>query len=355
MQPLVSVLCVCYNHENFVKTALESVYYQDYPNIEILIIDDCSTDESVEIIERFVREILLYASTLKENFIRTVFFQKNEKNIGNCKSFNFLFTKSSGKYIIDFSTDDILLDDRISGQVAIFENLSVEYGVIFSNAMLINEKEEFLDPHFPLEKTGVLEVFSQKTTQKVPSGDIYAHILEKYFVCTPTMIMRKTVLDELGGYDETLSYEDFDFWVRSSRKFLYFYQDKITTLKRILKKSHSTKFYDKTYDKQHNPHLKSTLEVCKKAFLLNISEEEHYFLAKNITYHQRQSLLMEDFSLVFDYQDLLETVISNIKITSKKPKNYAKRLVLFCAKYKIRLHFLYKTYLKIKNTLKKMI
>jgi hypothetical protein len=144
-------------------------------------------------------------------------------------------------------------------------------------------------------------------------------------------------LDLLGGYDEDLSYEDFDFWVRSSRNFLYYYQDNITTLKRILKKSHSTAFY--THKK--NPHLQSTLKVCEKAFLLNKTQEEHHFLAQNIKYHQRQALFMEDFELVFAYQNLLEK-INNLE---DNVKNYTQKWVLFCAKFKIKLHFFYKIYL----------
>ncbi len=341
---MVSVLCLCYNHQDFIKKALESVYYQDFEEIEILIIDDFSSDKSVEIIEKFLKEIPLYHQTLPKHFKRTVFFEKNTQNLGNCKSFNILLGKTTGKYIIDFATDDVLLDNRVSSQVKIFENLGEEYGVIFSNAMLINEKGQFLKPHFPIENfskndfpsNNFTDIFSQKTTQKIPFGDIYKHILEKYFVCTPTMMMRKSLLVSLGGYDENLSYEDFDFWVRSSRNFLYFYQDNITTLKRILKKSHSTAFYTQ----KKNPHLQSTLEVCKKAFLLNKTEEEHYFLAKNIQYHQRQALFMEDFDLVFGYQNLLEKINSLEKI-------YTKKWVLFCAKFKIRLHFFYKMYLRL--------
>ncbi len=90
------------------------------------------------------------------------------------------------------------------------------------------------------------------------------------------MMSRRAVYEALGGYDESLSYEDFDFWVRSARAYRYFFLDEVLTLKRRVAGSHSTQFYNR----RHNPHLASTLEVCRKAYQLNRTPVAHPALAR---------------------------------------------------------------------------
>lgn len=79
--PLVSVICLSYNHEAYVVEALDSVINQTYPNIELLIADDCSTDNSVSVIQDWLQNH------------PNVYFSANEKNLGNTKTFNQLAKK----------------------------------------------------------------------------------------------------------------------------------------------------------------------------------------------------------------------------------------------------------------------
>jgi len=251
----------------------------------------------------------------------------NEMNLGNCRSFNQALSLASGTYIIDLAADDVLLDTRIEKQVSLFETLSASYGVIFSNAAYINEQSIVVSHHYQVDTKG-------KAKKNVPSGDIYRQILQQYFICTPTMLIRKSLLDELGGYDEALSYEDFDFWVRSSRKYKYAYQDEILTFKRKVKGSLSTQFYQL----RQNKLLDSTLIVCRKAALLNQKEEEKQALANNIRYHLRQSYYTKNYPLVSGYAALLKEVGHTDFIT---------QVILWLSSHKIGIWGLYKLYLKI--------
>src|SRR5579859_1537102 len=104
-QPLVSVICLCYNHRRFVKEAIESVLGQTYKNIELIVVDDCSTDGSVSVIKELI---------VQNPVIR--FIPLNE-NRGNCKAFNEGYKLSSGKFVIDFSADDVMVSGRIEQQV----------------------------------------------------------------------------------------------------------------------------------------------------------------------------------------------------------------------------------------------
>ena len=74
--PLVSVICLSYNHEAYVVEALNSVINQTYPNLELLIADDCSDDNSIGVIKDWVKNH------------PEVHFSTNEKNLGNTKTFN---------------------------------------------------------------------------------------------------------------------------------------------------------------------------------------------------------------------------------------------------------------------------
>ncbi|NJL14875.1 MAG: glycosyltransferase [Microscillaceae bacterium] len=267
--PLVSVICLCYQQAAFVRQALESVVCQSYPHWELLIVEDASSDESGAVIQKFISEIPAYREAFRPpRPLPRILFWQNTENQGNCRSFNQALAQARGKYVIDLAADDVLLDHRLASQVAFFDSLPAEYGVIFANALLINAEGRVLGHHYRVNAEG-------RALHSPPEGDVYAALLRRYFISTPTMMMRKSVLEALGGYDESLSYEDFDFWIRSARHYRYAYQDEVNTQKRILPHSHSQQFYQK----KHNPHLHSTLRVCHKAKQLNQSPQEDEALA----------------------------------------------------------------------------
>ncbi|MES2730706.1 MAG: glycosyltransferase, partial [Bacteroidota bacterium] len=209
-QPLVSIICLCYNHARFLEDALQSVVAQTYPNLELIIVDDASTDTSVTLIETFL------AQHPVAQFVRI------STNMGNCRAFNQGLVLAKGKYIIDLAADDLLLPDRVSRQVTAFEALGENYAVVYTNALRMDENSRELGLFYT----------NEQARAHLPQGDVYTAVLRKFFICTATMMMRKQVLDELGGYDESLSYEDFDFWVRSSRNYHYHYLDEVLTIRR---------------------------------------------------------------------------------------------------------------------------
>ena len=268
--PLVSVICLCYNHAQFVEEALRSVLAQTYSAIELIIVDDASMDESVTLIQRFLKN----CSTAYT--IQTVFLPQN---LGNCAAFNRGLALAQGKYVIDFATDDVMLPQRIEQQATFFEQLSKQYGVIFSEAQYINEKGQFLRYHHQ----DLL-----RHLRPIPTGDVYAQLLSTYFISPPTMMMKKQVLDELGGYDEQLAYEDFDFWIRSSRNHYYAYQDVCTTLVRKHARSKSASLY-----RPGDPQLHSTYQVCLKAKALNRTKKDEQALRRRVKYELRQALLSD--------------------------------------------------------------
>lgn len=272
--PLVSVICLCYNHARFVEEAIQSVLAQTYTNIQIIVVDDASTDNSVTVI----RDIISRSGRTDIQFLPL------SENIGNCRAFNRGLALAEGEYIIDLATDDFIVPERIERQVKFFLSLDETYGVIFSDAIYVNEEGNFLYNHFE-------ELVRKRLVYTIPRGDIFCDILTTYFISSPSMMTRKKVFETLNGYDEELAYEDFDFWVRSSRTYKYDYTDEKLTVVRKSTRSMSTGWY-KIGDRQ----LHSTYLVCRKAQKLISTPEERNALVSRVRYELRQSILSENFS-----------------------------------------------------------
>lgn len=287
--PLVTVIVLSYNHSKFVQEAVKSVVEQNYENIEIIAVDDASIDGSGDAL-----------NSLGQQFGFPVFC--NQRNVGNCRSFNTALKKARGKYIIDLAADDMLLPERVRRGVEIFKNSAEQVGVHFCDAEIIDENGVFLRTHYRRDGNGHL-------AEKVPQGQIFKDLLARYFICTTSMMIKKTVLDNLGGYDENLSYEDFDFWVRSSRSFNYVFTDEILVKKRIVKKSHS-----RAQKNILNKHIASTRMVCQKAFNLCHSKEEFEALLQRIKYERKWALATGNVTEFLAFQRLKAKVKNRIDL-----------------------------------------
>lgn len=316
--PLVSVIALSYNHAPFIETALKSLWKQSFQHWEVIVVDDASSDDSPEIIQHF----------LKQNPCQKVkACILHEKNQGNCVSFNEALMLAEGKYIVDFALDDVMLASRLERQVNFFEKQPTKVGLIFSNAQIIDEKGRFLKYHYPIDKHGRAKV-------KVPKENFFRAVLEKYFICPPTMMFRKSMLEDLGGYDESLAYEDFDIWVRASQNYDFAYLDEPTTLYRKHRNSLSQKFYQK----RQNALLQSTLKVLEKAYLYCKTEADFLALARNTHYHLRQCYFSENFELVGQYANFLKS--KNLL----GHKNCFTAVVLYLTEKKINFSWLYQLY-----------
>jgi glycosyltransferase involved in cell wall biosynthesis len=276
---VVTVICMCYNHEKFVLESLHSVITQDYPFIELIIIDDCSTDDSKNTIEKW---LLDYPK---------VQFIANETNLGNTKSFNKALKLASGDYIIDLATDDVLISNCVSLQIKAFnESTFKNLGIVYGNAELITEKGEFDSYYFPVND-------NKKTIKKRQTGDIYLSVLSGGdSICSVSSMAKKSVYDLLNGYDETLAYEDLDFWIRSSRLYEFDFIDEILIKKRISATSLTTSFYD-NHSSRFKKINRSTYLILKKAIGLNQTNEEDLAVQKRVHHEMVHTFKIKDYSL----------------------------------------------------------
>ncbi len=271
--PLVTVLCLCYNQKKFIQESIESVINQTYKNIELIVMDDGSTDGSQALIESFLKKH------------PQVKFISHSINQGYCKTLNEGVELANGKFIIDLAADDILLPERVAAGVESLMNLHAGCDLQFTDAILIDENGNSIGYHsvrFP--------------HRLIPRGDIYINLIDRYFICSPTLMFKKSVVIAIGGYDETLAFEDFDFLIRASRQFKFCYSATPLIKRRMVKTSMSSKQFVKGSDQRW-----STLEVCKKIYNLNKTRAEHAALKRRLRYEILLSIRMADIKLTIAF------------------------------------------------------
>lgn len=284
--PLVTVICLCYNQQEYILESLFSVINQDYPRIELIIVDDCSTDNSKAVIEKW-----------RFDFPKIQFIA-NDTNLGNTKSFNKALKKAKGEYIIDLAADDVLLPHCVSSQINAFKNTAYKnIGIVYGNVELITEKGIFDSNYFTVDH--YKKVINPRIT-----GNIYESVLTGGdCMCSVSSMVKKTVFNSLNGYDESLAYEDLDFWIRASRVYDFDFIDEILIQKRTVEHSLGSHFFKKN-DAKARKINHSTYLILKKAFALNKTKKENKALLKRIHFELILAFKTANYMLIVKYISL---------------------------------------------------
>lgn len=197
--PLVTVIATCFNHERFVVECLESIRAQTYPNIQLIIADDCSTDRSVSLIRDWLAET--------DTVCTLILHQENQ---GICRTRNATLAHAHGKYVSSLSTDDAWLPHKLAAQVELMEKLPVSVAVAYSDAARMDAEGRPL-PNTFIEQLG--------TVDQMPEGNLYETLLGSNFIPAGTTLVRRECYEEVGPWDESLIYEDWDMWLRIARRY----------------------------------------------------------------------------------------------------------------------------------------
>ena len=177
--PLVTVYITNYNYGKYIEKSINSVINQTYKNIEIIIIDDCSNDNSRKIFNKFLN-------------IQNIKFIFNSKKIGLVKSANKAIKRSKGTYFIRLDADDMFKKSAIEKLIEIIKN---------------NKKISMLFPnfHFFFEKTKKTKEFKYMNKNKYSLTDFPAH-----GACS---MIKKSSFEKIGGYSELFDRQDgFYIW-----------------------------------------------------------------------------------------------------------------------------------------------
>ena len=195
--PLVSVVIPCYNHEQFVQDSIQSVIDQTYLNIELIIIDDGSKDSSVDKIQQMI-------PACEQRFTRFEF--RSRPNKGLSATLNETIELANGEYWSTCSSDDLYHKDKVRLQVNSFLN-NPDQLCSLTLASVVDDNGVSLD--FSTDQ------YNSKITSGISFEDIFT-----FKINLPVTMMYKTsfINDELEGFDEELTAEDFDINLRTAAK-----------------------------------------------------------------------------------------------------------------------------------------
>lgn len=217
---LVSVIVITYNSAEYVVETLESIAKQSYPNIELIISDDASEDNTLQVCKDWISE--------HQGRFKACRIVAAEKNLGIPANCNKGVDAASGNFIKIIAGDDILLEDCIKDNLNFIEQSA-------SRNIVISEMNAFLDGTTPKKilehKVPFGEIFSDKFTAKDQNNFL---IKASYFGNAPTLFYRKCVFDKVR-FDESIPLlEDYPFAILATESgFKYSYLPKVTVLYRV--------------------------------------------------------------------------------------------------------------------------
>lgn len=254
MKPVFSVIIPVYNKQAYIKAMLESCLSQSFSNFEVIIVNDGSTDGSLEVIKQFVDDrIRLYTT----------------ENQGISKARNFAISVAAGELIAFLDADDVWMPNHLEDLYSLYKSFP-EAG-LFCTKYLIKSKKVTTKPVF----------------NGLPEDDNWKGIVKDYFASSyryrvawvSAVAVPKYVLNKTGSFDETIegAGEDLDLWVRIALHYpvaltnrisaVYFINESSITKVRTHKKKYTNLEKFKNYEKD-SPSLKKFLDLYRIEFAL---------------------------------------------------------------------------------------
>ena len=183
--PKVTVITTSLNQGIFLERTIISVLNQDWPNMEYIIIDGGSTDESLDIIRKY------------ESYL---FYWRSEPDNGQVNAINKGIESSTGKYITWLGSDDILLPGALTKMASVLEK-NPDVGIVYGGVAFIDEEDRIQKIHTYPNMTIKKLLYDRHST-----------------IAQPSSMLRRNTLDAAGGLDESLTYcMDYDLWIRLIR------------------------------------------------------------------------------------------------------------------------------------------
>lgn len=190
--PLVSIIIPNFNTEKYLSETIESVLAQTYKNWELLIIDDNSTDKSVEIIKSY-----------SDKYDNVLFFQTEENSGGPATPRNIGLDNAKGELIAFLDSDDTWFPDKLKYQIKFMQRENCKFSSTFRNT--------FSEPQQIKMKL--------KENLRLKSYDFY-DLLKKNLVDTSAVVIHKDLIGKIrfNTTPELVAIEDYDFWLRILKK-----------------------------------------------------------------------------------------------------------------------------------------
>jgi glycosyltransferase involved in cell wall biosynthesis len=212
----VSVIIPVFNNAQFIAEAIQSVFDQTYTNYEIIVADDGSTDNTLEVLKRFGDRVTVLALSHQ----------------GVCATRNEAINQSHGEFIALLDADDLWESRKLERQVAYLDQ-HPEFALVYAYSTNFTGKNE-----------GNVALVKKLDFE----GDIFKDIFTKNSFANSTIVMRRSVFDEMDGYDESLTaMEDYELNLRIARK----HQIGRVPESLLRRRIHPGSFYSSGYDNQY--------------------------------------------------------------------------------------------------------
>lgn len=219
--PKVSVILTSYNHAKYLRESIDSVINQTFPDFELIVWDDASTDDSWQIIQSY-----------NDKRIKP-FHNDHQKQAGYCLN-KAIKEVARGEYIAIHHSDDIWLPKKLEKQVAFLDENS-DIGAVFSDVIVIDENSDPL----PDNSHSYQKIFAQPNRSRHEwlnhffyKGNVLAH---------PSVLIRKKCYSDCGVYRSGFPAADHDMWVRLCMQYeIYILPEKLTGIRILENKANSS-------------------------------------------------------------------------------------------------------------------
>ncbi|MHB0977644.1 MAG: glycosyltransferase [Candidatus Aquicultorales bacterium] len=250
-EPVASVIIPAYNGAAFVSGAIDSVLDQTYGNIEIIVVNDASTDDTEQVVGAYSDKVV---------------YVGREQNGGIGAARNTGIAQATGEFLAFLDADDIWLPDRVSLCMAAFTRRE-NVGLVATNTLVWDEKRGTKTPLWG---------------SVVKTGDrITKRILRDNFMSASGGMVSREALEAVGGYDETLTAaEDYDLWYRIARSFEVELVEEPVTVWRYHTASYSSnverqvlnliRFYEKVLEVETHAEEREIAEARRKDYLFKL-------------------------------------------------------------------------------------
>jgi glycosyltransferase involved in cell wall biosynthesis len=195
--PKVSVIIPTYNRGKIIGRSIHSVVNQTFQDIEIIIVDDCSSDNTRDVVAGF-----------KDPRIKYI---RHDVNKGGAAARNTGINEALGEFIAFQDSDDEWVLEKLEKQMRVMSMSSDDVGIVYSSYLLVKNNHVSFVP---------------SNEEVSTDGDVLFQLLKKNVVGTPTVVIRKICFEKLGLFDESLPrYQDWDLFIRFAKMFKFRFVD----------------------------------------------------------------------------------------------------------------------------------
>jgi glycosyltransferase involved in cell wall biosynthesis len=305
LTPAVSVIIPTFNRASYLQRSIQSVLNQTFQHIEIIVVDDASTDNTEEIV-----------SQIRDSRIS---YLKHTTNRGGSAARNTGIQAAKGKFIAFQDSDDEWLSEKLGKQIEILTDSPPKVGVVYTGALRFKAgKKEYIPP----------------SRIHVKEGNIHRELLKENFVTTQAAVVKRECFQKAGLFDETLPrLQDWDLFLRIAKHFefryipealvhSFFTQDSISAKPKSLIEAFEIILakYLEDYETDRNLHADQMLRLSNLYLLEHDRETSRKYLVEAIKINHRIDLILALIASLFGIRSLTFywKVMNTIQRTIKK-------------------------------------